>query len=144
MKRNVSPMAVIEAMGRNLKRHSPAIECQFFETSEDVPDPRELNSEKKNLMVFGDLLLQKQNKCEAYYLRGRQSNIDCLYLFQNYFKLPRQIIRENANFICLFPQDLKNVNHIYNDHVSSDMTKEQFRKLCKSAWNEPYGFVVID
>jgi len=67
MKRNVSPMAVIEAMGRNLKRHSPAIECQFFETSEDVPDPRDLNPEKKNLMVFDDLLLQKQNKCEAYY-----------------------------------------------------------------------------
>ena len=29
------------------------------------------------------------------------------YLSQNYFKLPRQTIRENANFICLFPQDLK-------------------------------------
>jgi len=95
-------------------------------------------------MIFDDLLLEKQNKCESYYVRGRHSNVDCFYLCQNYFKLPRQTIRENANFICLFPQDLKNINHIYNDHVSQDMSKEEFRKLCKSAWNKPFGFVVID
>ena len=68
-------------------------------------------------MVFDDLLLEKQNKCESYYVRGRHSNVDCFYLAQNYFKLPRQTIRENANLICLFPQDLKNINHIYSDHV---------------------------
>ena len=55
-----------------------------------------------------------------------------------------QTIRENTNFICLFPQDLKNVNHIYNDHVSSDMSKEEFRTLCKTAWEKPYGFTIID
>ena len=64
-------------------------------------------------MVFDDLLLEKQKKCEAYYTRGRHSNLDCFYLAQNYFKLRRQTIRENANFICLFRQDLKNVNHVY-------------------------------
>ena len=58
-------------------------------------------------MIFDDLLLEKQNKCECYYIRERHSNVDCIYLSQNYFKLPRQTIRENANFICLFPQDLK-------------------------------------
>ena len=93
-------------------------------------------------MVFDDLLLEKQNKREVYYTRGRHSNVDCFHLAQNYFKLPRQTIRENANFIFLFRQDLKNVNHVYNDHVSSDMTKE-FRNLCKIAWEKPYGFVVV-
>ena len=53
-------------------------------------------------MVFDDLLLKKQNTCEKYYIRGRHSNVDTFYLTQNYFKLPRQTIRENANFICLF------------------------------------------
>ena len=70
--------------------------------------------------------------------------MNCFYLAQNYFKLPRQTIRENANFICLFRQDLKNVNHVYSDHVSSDMTKEEFRNVCKLAWEKPYGFVVVD
>ena len=105
------------------------MKCNFFETASDVPDPRDLNTEDKNLMIFDDLLLERQNKCEYYYIRGRHSNVDCFYLSQNYFKLPRQTIRENANFICLFPQDLKNINHIYNDHVGDDMTREEFRKF---------------
>jgi hypothetical protein len=143
MRLNISPTCVVEEISKNLDKKAD-MECKFFESTDDVPDPRDLNSQKKNLMIFDDLQLEKQNKCETYYIRGRHSNVDCFYLAQNYFKLPRQTIRENANFICLFPQDLKNVNHIYNDHVSSDMSKDEFRKLCKYAWDQPHGFVVID
>ena len=74
-------------------------ECQFFETADDVPEPEELDSSKNNLIIFDDLQLTKQNKCEKYYIRGRHSNVDCFYLAQNYFMLPRQTIRENTNFI---------------------------------------------
>ena len=105
----------------------------FFKSAEDVHDPRELSSQKKNLMAFDDLLLEKQITCESCYVRRRHSNVDCFYLARNYFKLLRQTIREKANFICLFPQDLKNLNHIFDDHVVSDMTKEEFRQLCKTA-----------
>ena len=41
------------------------MECKFFENASDVPDPRELSPEKKNLMVFDDLLLEKQNRTSA-------------------------------------------------------------------------------
>ena len=95
-------------------------------------------------MIFDDLLLEKQSKCECYYIRGRHSNVDCFYLTQNYFKLPRQTILENANFICLFPQDLKNLNHIYADHVGDDMKKDEFRNFCKKCWSKSHGFAVID
>ena len=120
------------------------VECKFYESADAVPDPTELSSEKKNLTVFDDLLLEKQNKCESYYVRGRHSNVDCFCLAQNYFKLSRQTIRENANFICLFPQDLRNLNHIFDDHAGSDMTNEEFRQLCKTAWEKQHGFSIID
>ena len=45
----------------------------------------------------------------------------------------------NANFICLFPQDLKNINH-----MGEDMSKEEFRKFCYKSWEKPYSFAVID
>ena len=112
----------------------------FINRLKMFPTPE--NSKKKNLMVFDDVLLEQQNTCESYYVRGRHSNVDCFYLAQNYFKLPRQTIRENANFICMFPQDLK--NHIFDDHLGSDMTKEEFRQLCKTAWGKQHGFVIID
>jgi len=95
-------------------------------------------------MIFDDRLLRKKKKCESYYVWGRHSNCDCLYLSQNYLKIPRQTIRENANFFCLFPQDQKNIDNIYADHVSQDMSKDQFKKLCITAWPKPHNFVVID
>ena len=113
--------------------------CNFYQSAEDVPDIREPSSEKKDQMVFHDLLLEKQNTCESYYVRGRHRNVYCFYLAQNYLKLPRLTIRENANIICLFPQDLKNINHIFDDHVESDMTEKEFRLLCKTAWKNNTG-----
>ena len=133
----------IDCLSDELRQKS-SIDCYFFDDAKDVPDPKELNPEDKNLIVFDDLMLEKQNACEKYYARGRHSNVDCFYLTQNYFKLPRQTIRENANFICLFPQDLKNINHIYSDHVSCDMNLDEFRNMCKTIWKAPHNFVVID
>ena len=102
----IPPSLVVKEWVSSLNKESD-IKSYFFESASDVPDPRELNSEDKNLMIFDDLLLEKQNKTESYYVRGRHSNVDCFYLAQNYFKLPRQTIRENSNLICLFRQDLK-------------------------------------
>ena len=97
----VPPTLVVKEWAISIKNESN-LKCNFFETACDVPDPRELNSKDKNLMIFDDLLLEKQNKCECYYIRGRHSNVDCFYLTQNYFRLPRQTIRENANLYVRF------------------------------------------
>ena len=139
----ISPISIVEEMAKEIRNKSH-VECNFYQSAEDVPDPREQSYEKKNLMVFDDLLLEKQNTSESYYVRGRHSNVDCFYLAQNSFKLPRQTITENANFICLFPQELKNLNHIFDDHMGSDMTMEEFRQLYKAAWDKQHGFVVIE
>ena len=95
------PLALIQEFAKTTKNESN-VKCNIFETASDMADPLDLNTEDKNLMIFDDLLLERQNKCECYYIRGRHSNVDCFYLLQNYFKLPKQTIRENANFICLF------------------------------------------
>ena len=134
---------VIHGMAKQIPVKSD-IKVEYFEEAADVPDPSELDKNDKNLLIFDDLILSKQNKIEDYYTRGRHSNVDCIYLSQNYFKLPRQTIRENANLFILFPQDLKNRNHIYNDHVSEDMDKEEFKTLCNAAWKGSHNFLTID
>jgi len=98
----ISPSVLFEALAKNQRsRSKEPIECSFYESADDVPDPKELSPEQKNLMIFDDLLLQKQNKCEAYYVRGRHSNCDCLYLSQNYFKLPWQKYEKiQTSFAC--------------------------------------------
>ena len=87
----ISPISIVEEMAEEIIEKSDVV-CNFYQSAEDVPDHRELCSEKKNLMIFDDLLLEKQNTCESYYVRGRHSNVDCFHLTQNYFKLSRQTI----------------------------------------------------
>ena len=78
----ISPISIVEEMAKDIRDKSD-VECTFYQSAEDVLDPRELSSEKRKLIVFDDLLLEKQNKCESCYVRGRHSNVDCLYLAQN-------------------------------------------------------------
>ena len=99
----ISLISIVEETAKEIRDKSDVV-CNFYQSAEAVSDPREQSPEKKNLMVFDDLLVEKQNTCESYCVRGRNRNFDCFYLAQNYFNLPRQTIRENANFICLFPK----------------------------------------
>ena len=56
----VSPISVVEEMAKNIRDKSD-VECKFYKSADDVPDPRELSSGKNNLMVFDDLLLEKKH-----------------------------------------------------------------------------------
>ena len=49
----IPPSVVVQEWARSIKNKSN-IKCNFFETASDVPDPQDLNSEYKNLMIFDD------------------------------------------------------------------------------------------
>ena len=101
-----------------------------------IPDPADLNTGAKNLLILDDCFLGKQNKAEAYDTRGRHNNCNTFHISQNYFRLPRQIIRENANLIILFPQNAKNLIH--------RMSVEEFKKFCRNVWKVKHNFVTIE
>ncbi|VDI82630.1 Hypothetical predicted protein [Mytilus galloprovincialis] len=119
-------------------RHPKRVDTFFFEQGSDVPDPQELDPNHKNLMVFDELMLSKQNTCENCYVRSRHNNVDCCV--RSTSNCPDN---RSENFICLFQQDAKNLDHNRHDHCN-DLTKEQFDALCKHSWSQPYGFVTID
>ena len=122
------------------------IDARFVENVEEIPDPSEFDIKRKNVLVLDDVLLGPQNKIEDMYTRGRHNGVDTFYIAQNYFKLPRQTVRENANFIVLFAQDMKNLNHIYHDHCSGDgISCQQFHAFCNGVWKSgKHSYVVLD
>ena len=120
---NLSPLEAIDEYD-GVKEGG--ITANFYDDCSEIPDPKDLNPEQKNLLILDDCFLGKQNKAEAYYTRGRHNNCDTIYISQNYFRLPRQTIRENANLIILFPQDTKNLNHIHTDHCN-DISNTEFK-----------------
>ena len=137
---NLSPLEAIEEYN-GVKEGG--VVASFYDDCSLIPDPSSLNIVEKNLLILDDCFLGKQNKAEAFYTRGRHNNCDTLYISQNYFRLPRQTIRENSNLIILFPQDARNLNHIHADHCT-DISKDEFKEFCKKVWSIHHNFVTID
>ena len=110
-----------------------------------ISDPSGMSTDRNNLIIFDDLLLEPQNMIEKYYTRGRHQNTDAIYVTQNWFRLPKATIRENGNLFFFFPQDHRTVMHIYYDLCSADgFSLDLFRQFCKRVWTRKYNFVLID
>ena len=122
------------------------IDATFFNDVDMIPDPSKHDPSQRNLLVLDDIMLGPQNKVESYFTRGRHNNVDVIYITQSYFRLPRQTIRENANLFIFFPQDGKNLSHIFNDHCSGDgISFELFNAMCNDWWRQGnHNFITID
>lgn len=97
-----------------------------------------------SIMIFDDVACDKQDAMREYFSMGRHKGVDCFYLCQTYSRIPKQLIRDNANLLVLFKQDSLNLKHAYDDHVGTDMTFDKFRQMCAECWKDKYGFLVID
>jgi hypothetical protein len=120
----------------------PEIGFYTYSENEEVPPPNEAKS--NSIMIFDDVACEKQYNIRDYFAMGRHNNIDSFYLCQTYSRIPKILVRDNSNFLLIFRQDYRNLKHIYNDHVNTDMSFEKFKSLCVSAWSQRHQFLVVD
>lgn len=113
-----------------------------FSNNSDVISPEE--AKKNSIMIFDDVICDKQNNIRSYFCMGRHNCVDSFYLCQSYTKIPKHLIRDNCNLLVLFKQDNLNLKHIFSNHVAPDLSFEIFKDMCAECWKEKYGFVVID
>ena len=114
-----------------------------FSEHESVVSPDE--ALPNSIMIFDDVACEKQDNVRAFFCMGRHKNVDSFYLCQSYAHIPKHLIRDNINMLVIYRQDDVNLKHIYEDHVNTDLTFNEFRNLCSECWkNDNYGFVVID
>ena len=113
-----------------------------FNSSDYVMQPSE--ALPHSVFIFDDVSNEKHSVIQSFFAMGRHHHIDSLYVGQTYSKIPKQLLRDNVNLLIVFKQDDTNLKHIYNDHVGCDMTFAQFKEICSKAWENMYGFLVID
>ena len=114
-----------------------------FSEHESVVSPDE--ALPNSIMIFDDVACEKQDNVRAFFCMGRHKSVDCFYLCQSYAHVPKHLIRDNVNLLVIYRQDDVNLKHIYEDHVNTDLTFNEFRNLCSDCWkNDKYGFIVID
>ena len=135
---NISPLTAIDTFSG---ARSGKIKANFYDDCQNILDPSALDPIQNSLLLVDDCFLEKQNKAEVYYTRDRHNNCDTIYIAHNYSLPPRHTVREYSNFIILFPQDVKNLTHIRDDHWASE-----FNQFCHGVWSAGAGhnFVTID
>ncbi|KAE9522495.1 hypothetical protein AGLY_017088 [Aphis glycines] len=103
-------------------------------------------TKKNSIIIFDDVICGPQSVIREYFSICRHSGAGSVfYLAQTYSKIPKQLVRDNSNFLIILKQDDTNLRHIFNDHSSADMDFSEFRKMCHFCWNHSdYGFLVID
>lgn len=114
-----------------------------FLSNDAVLQPSEVKH--NSIMIFDDVICDKQNNMRIFICMGRHNGVDCFYLTQTYTRVPNHLIRDNANLLIMFKQDDTNLKHIYNDYgISGDMKFDEFHNMCNTIWRDKYEFVVID
>lgn len=126
----------------NVLQRVPVISLQKYQGNEEVISVQD--AKPNSVIIFDDVACENQNNMRDYFAMGRHKHIDCFYLNQTYSKIPKQLVRDNANLIVLFKQDDINLRHVYEEHVNTDMTWFEFRKMCSKIWGEPFNYVVIN
>lgn len=119
------------------------VDMTIFTENDAVMPPEELKH--FSVCIFDDVVGEKQKNISHFFTRGRHNNLDSFYLTQTYTKVPKQLIRDNANLIIVYKQDETNIKHIFDDHCCGDnFTFAEFKEMCGLCWNSgPYGFLTI-
>jgi hypothetical protein len=128
---------------KKVLRRVPEVTLKMFGAKDQVLPPEK--TKPNSVIIFDDLACENQDVIRAYFSMGRHHGVDSFYLCQSYARIPKHLIRDNANLIFLFKSDDLNVKHVYEDHVRADMTLPQFHELCRAVWDaDKYGYLVID
>ena len=135
---------VIEAIVIDEEFQSSEIEIQTYDSIEELKFPNEYGGG----IIILDYLNQKEMedpRVQAMFKRSRHNNLSIFIISQDYFELPKRTIRTNGNIYHIFkPNNFRDVQNLYQDKASMDMTYNEFKLLSNICWSEPYQPLTID
>ena len=103
--------------------------------------------ENISIIIVDDLNEKESNndKIQAMFKRGCHNNLSVFIISQDYFELPKKTIRTNGNIYHIFkPNSFRDVQNLYQDKASMDMTLKGFKILTSTCWNEKNQPLTID
>ena len=84
-------------------------------------------------------------RVHAMVKRSRHNNLSIFIISQDYYELPKRTIRANGNIYHIFkPNNFRDVQNLYQDKASMDMTLNEFKNFTNICWNEKYQPLTVD
>jgi len=114
----------------------------------DLKPLNEYDETKNHLVIFDDMILEKNLKQVAeYYIRCRKKGVSVIFLSQSYYLNDQnwKIIRRQANYIIIKKiNSVKELMAIIKDY-SLNISKEQFLKIYEDITKEnKFNFLMVD
>ena len=82
---------------------------------------------------------------QAMFKRSRHKLLSIFILSQDYYELSKKTIHCNGNIYHIFkPNNFRDVQNLYQDKASMDMTLNEFKYFTSTCWNEKYQPLTID
>ena len=84
-------------------------------------------------------------RVEAMFKRSRHNNLSIFLISQVDCELPKRTIRANANIHHIIkPNNLRDVQNLYQDKASMDMTLNDFKNLLTLCWEVKHQPLTVD
>lgn len=112
--------------------------------AEDIPSIDDVDPNIINLAIFDDLMMEKdQTLIEEYFIRGRNKNMNCIYLAQDYH-YTSPIIRKQCEYFAIFGVSSKaELIQLAKDH-SLEYNFQEFKDILNKATHPKHNFLLID
>ena len=107
------------------------------------------DKENKILIFFDDMIADMINNKKLnsivtdLFIRGRELNVSLVFITQSYFKVPKGVRLNTAQFFIMKIPNKRELQQIALNH-SSDIDYKDFIKIYKRCTDEPYSFLVND
>ncbi|ESP04497.1 hypothetical protein LOTGIDRAFT_136137 [Lottia gigantea] len=101
-------------------------------------DLSQIDSERKNLLVFDDCVAQRNQAVQQeFFTKGRHHNCHCIYQSQSFYGMDSMFIRKNANCFLLFELNDKDLSQIVQS-INHGIDREEWRNP------DDHGYVFVN
>ena len=103
-------------------------ETETYKSIEELKYPHDYD--EGGIIILDDLIEKEMNdrRVQTIFKRSRHNNLSLFIISQDYYELPKKMIRANGNIHHIFkPNNFLDVRNIYKDKASMDMTLDEFK-----------------
>ena len=136
---------VIDEVVNNKDFEKSDTKIEFYESIEDLKLPQEYDD--GGIIILDHLNEKEMNdpRVQAMFKSSRHKNLSIFIISQDYYELPKRTIRANGNIYHIFkPNNFRDVQNLYQDKASMDMTLNEFKLLTSTCPNKNYQPLTID
>jgi hypothetical protein len=108
-----------------------------------IPEFEKMDSGQNGLVIFDDLVLDKNKAIGEMFIRGRKLGYSMIYISQSFYQTDK-LIRQNVNYIWLGRGMQKRDLNMILSEFALGMNKNELEQIYNELTRQPMNFMMID